>query len=110
MDRMNAYTDIVRDVVAGFFRQPSVKTMKSEFVNDSHGGHFEILRTGWQNGLRVHASVVHVDVRDGKVWIEQDGTDRPVAEELERAGIPKSDIVLAFHPPELRQYTGYAVG
>jgi hypothetical protein len=25
------------------------------------------------------------------------------------AGVPKSDIVLAFHPPEIRQHTDFAV-
>jgi len=29
-----------------------------------------------------------------------DGTSRPVAEELPAAGIPREDIVLGFHPPE----------
>ena len=32
-----------------------------------------------------------------------------IAEELINAGIPKSDIVLGFHEPEIRQYTGFAV-
>ena len=39
-----------------------------------------------------------------------DGTDRPIATELERAGIPKEDIVLAEQHPDLRPHTGYAVG
>jgi hypothetical protein len=29
--------------------------------------------------------------------------------ELLAIGVPKSDIVLGLHPPELRQFTGYAV-
>jgi hypothetical protein len=32
------------------------------------------------------------------------------AEELLAAGIPREDIVLAFHPAELRHLTGFAVG
>ncbi|MGK7885916.1 MAG: element excision factor XisI family protein [Crocosphaera sp.] len=31
-----------------------------------------------------------------------------VANDLVTAGIPKNDIVLAFHPPKLRQYTDFA--
>lgn len=50
------------------------------------------------------------DLRGGKVWLQHDGTGRAIAEELVAAGIPKEDIVLAFHPARLRQHTGYAVG
>jgi hypothetical protein len=34
----------------------------------------------------VHGTVLHVDIRDDKIWIQYDGTDRPLAEELRRAG------------------------
>ncbi|NER33043.1 MAG: XisI protein [Oscillatoria sp. SIO1A7] len=45
-----------------------------------------------------------------KIWIQRDGTEDGMATELAAAGIPKEQIVLAFHPPELRQYTEYAAG
>lgn len=35
--------------------------------------------------------------------------NRPVAEELLEAGVPKEDIILGFHPPEVRQYTDFSV-
>ena len=41
---------------------------------------------------------------------EYDGTNRPVADELEAAGVPRKDIVLAFHPARKRPLTGYGVG
>jgi hypothetical protein len=33
-----------------------------------------------------------------------------MANELVALGVPKEDIVLAFHAPYKRQYTGFAVG
>ena len=45
----------------------------------------------------------------GKVWIERDNTEDGVAPELVQAGIPKSQIVLAFRSPEVRKHTEYAV-
>ena len=47
-------------------------------------------------------------VINGKLWIQQDNTEG-IALELERYGIPKKHIVLGFHPPDIRPYTGYAV-
>lgn len=52
---------------------------------------------------------MHIDLIDGKIWTQRDGTEDGIAADLERAGIPKEDIVLGFRPPELRPYTGYAV-
>jgi len=47
---------------------------------------------------------------NGKIWIQYDGTNRPVADELLEAGVPQEDIVLAWHPAELRHHTGFATG
>ena len=49
------------------------------------------------------------DIINGKVWIQYDGTEDGVGYALEAAGIPKEDIVPAFHPESVRVHTGYAV-
>jgi hypothetical protein len=54
--------------------------------------------------------VIHIDLRDGKVWIQHDGTEDGVAGELVEAGIPRDRIVLAFHHPSKRKYSDFAVG
>jgi hypothetical protein len=50
-----------------------------------------------------------VDIINGKIWIQRDGTEYGVARELVDAGVPKSQIVLGFRPPEIRPYTEFAV-
>jgi hypothetical protein len=42
---------------------------------------------------------VYVRIRDRKFWIEEDWTEDGIATDLVRAGVPKEDIVLAFHEP-----------
>ena len=64
----------------------------------------------WDGPRRVHGSVIHLDIIDGKIWLQYDGTNRPVADELMEAGVPKEDIVLAFHPARVRPLTGFGVG
>jgi hypothetical protein len=64
---------------------------------------------GWNAGQRVHFLLVHIDIVGDKVWIEKDNPEDGVATELVQAGIPKSQIVLAFQAPEVRQYTEFAV-
>ena len=79
-------------------------------VVDGEHDHYEVMHVGWDGARRVHGSVIHVDIIDGKVWSQYHGTNRPVAEELLAAGIPKEHIVLAFHPVKMRPLTGFAVG
>jgi hypothetical protein len=69
-----------------------------------------VMQVGWNGDRRIHGSIVPIDIRDGQVWIEYHGTDARIGEELVAADIVKDDMVLAFHPAELRPLTGYGVG
>jgi XisI protein len=111
MDRLERYRKIVRQVLAEYASfKPSHGEIDTELVVDPERDHYEVIDVGWDGDERVHGSIIHIDVIDGKVWIQYDGTDRPVADELIAAGIPQQDIVLAWHPRELRHHTGFAVG
>ncbi len=112
MDRTDEYRLIVERIIKDY---ASIKSaygqIESEAIIDREKDHYEVVDVGWdQNSRRVHGTVIHLDIINGKVWIQYDGTDRPVADELLEAGIPAEDIVLAFHPPRLRHLTGFAVG
>lgn len=41
--------------------------------------------------------------------IKEDWTEEGIATEFLREGVPKDDIVLAFHAPETRKYTDFAI-
>jgi hypothetical protein len=50
-----------------------------------------------------------IDIINGKIWIPRDSTEYGIANELVNAGIPKNQIVLAFQPADIREYTEFAV-
>ncbi|WP_419183637.1 XisI protein [Scytonema hofmannii] len=85
-------------------------------VNDSQGARTPVshLFTGvlifaYPSSI-VYGCVLHLDIKGEKIWIHHDGTEIGIADELVKLGVPKSDIVLAFHELLMRQYTGFAVG
>ncbi|NJL56809.1 XisI protein [bacterium] len=78
-------------------------------ILDEAKSHYIWMNLGWQNGERVTGMTVYVRIRDGKFWIEEDWTEDGIATDLVRAGVPREDIVLAFHEPKMRQYTDFAV-
>jgi hypothetical protein len=48
-----------------------------------------LVETGWQDGYRIYGSLLHIDIIDDKIWIQYDGTEEGVAQELVDAGISK---------------------
>ena len=111
MDKLTRYREIARRVVEEYARhKPSNGQIDSYPVIDPVGDHYMAVNVGWDRYYRIQGPYVHLDIIDGKVWIQYDGTNRPVADELEEAGVPKEDIVLGEKPPEVRPLTGYGVG
>jgi hypothetical protein len=111
MDQLDRYREIVRRLIEEYASyKPAYGDIRTEAVVDRERDHYEVIQLGWNNGHRVHGSVIHIDIRDGKVWIEHNGTDARLGEELVAAGIPRDDIVLGFQPAEVRPLTSYGVG
>lgn len=70
---------------------------------------YVLLDAGWGRAGHVYCLFAHLRLRDGKVWIEKDSTEKGFAVELVEAGIPKENIVLAFCRPRRRKLTDFAV-
>ena len=109
MDAVNEYRRIVRDLIRDYAQyKPAVGDVQIETIFDESNDHYELIYAGWHGSHRIHGSVIHVDIRGGKVLIQHDGTEDGIAEELVKAGVPRDQIVLAFKPPEVRKFTDYA--
>jgi XisI protein len=109
MDRVERYREIVRRLFEEYASyRPSHGQIDTEAIVDPQKDHYGVVHVGWDDRCRVHGCVVHVDIINGKVWVQYDGTNRPIAEGFVAAGIPREDIVLGFQPPEIRPYTDFA--
>jgi XisI protein len=79
-------------------------------ITSQDRNHFMLMHEGWLGHERLHGAIVHVEIRDDKIWIHFDGSEEGITDELVASGVPKDRIVLAFHAPDVRPHTGYAVG
>ncbi len=110
MDRLDQYREILSKILSQYTSLMSKPNrIASSVIVSEDRNHFMVINEGWEDKRRIHSLVFHAEIRDGKLWIHHDGIDRGITEELVDAGIPKDHIVLAFHPPHIRQHTGYAV-
>jgi len=109
MDTLNKYRNIVQHTLQAITKIPyAYGELQHETIFDQKEDRYLLLAIGWHGAKRVHSCMVHLDIIDGQVWVQTDGTEGIVPDLLE-AGIPKKHIVLAFHPRHVRPYTGFAV-
>ncbi|MBR8827132.1 MAG: XisI protein [Gomphosphaeria aponina SAG 52.96 = DSM 107014] len=101
---------IIENILSEYAQVPyAYGNIKTEIVFDRTNDRYLLVNVGWDLERRIHGCLIHIDIIEDKIWIQRDGTEEGIADELEKAGIPKDKIVLGFRPPEVRQYTGYAV-
>lgn len=111
MDRVSHYRQIIHSIFkeyAQLFNQqpPGVEVLA---VCDDKIDTYAIINVGWEGNQRLNTTSVLMRIVGSKIWVEEDWTMYGFVDELLRAGIPKDDIVLAFHPPHLRRYSEFAV-
>ena len=111
MDKLDHYRNTIQDILS---EKGKIKLaygdVETQTVFDKERDHYQIVHVGWDQGRLIHGCVIHIDIKNGKVWIQWNSTEDDLAAELVEAGVPKEDIVLGLQAPELRQYTEYAVG
>jgi hypothetical protein len=101
MDTLNRYRDLVERVLTDYASIPfSHGEIETQTVFDRRSDHYLLMLLGCEGIYRVHGCLVHIDIRDGKLWIQRDGTERGIARELVEAGVPAEDIILAFRIPD----------
>ncbi len=112
MDQLTSYRNVIKTALmnqAEFVKRSKNFGLEAQCIFDETHDQFLLVYFGWENRKRFHQTALHLRIKDGKIWVEEDNTENGIATVLIEAGIPQHDIVLAFHPPELRGLTRYAV-
>jgi len=109
MATLDNYRRIIEKVLAEYTKIPyAYGEIKCQAIFDRSSDSYLLMSLGWDDERRVHGCLAHLDIINGKIWVQRDGTEHGIARDLEEAGIPKERIVLGFQPPDVRKYTEYA--
>lgn len=112
MDRKLAeHKEIVQNLLAervDWINNSSKDGIQTITVFDEKQNHYFVHTIGWRDIERIWNTSLYIRLIDDKIWIEIDWTEEGFANELVSAGVPRDDIVLAFHHPSVRQYTEFA--
>jgi hypothetical protein len=111
MDGLENYRQIVQRLLNDYTRfKPAVGEVERYTSFDIPNDHYHLFTIGWNKQKRIYGCLIHIDILDGRLWIQYDGTEDGIANDLVRLGVPKADIVLGFQSPYMRQFTEFAAG
>ena len=110
MDKLAAYRQYIQQFLT---EQAQGKVIggdiETEVIFDLDRDKFLLIDLGWNEHQRIYNCVIHLEIRDEKIWIQRNQTDRPIADVLISMGVAKGDIILGLQPPYIREYTGLGV-
>lgn len=98
MEKLAQYQRILSEFVEEFANAPfSVQTqLQNQAVTDTIHNHFQVVTMGWDKGQFVFDIVLHFDIKDNKIWIQQNWTDILLDQELVKRGVAATDIKVGF--------------
>jgi hypothetical protein len=113
MDKLATYSQIVQELLTEyaqtFSTSNSIAEIETQVIFDRERNHYQLVNLGWNRGRRIFGVVIHIDIKEEKIWLQYNGTEEHIAERLVQMGIPAEDIVLGFHSVYKRQFTDYAI-
>jgi hypothetical protein len=112
MADLSQYRHFVQEILTelyGYSQGNPNQGVDSQIILDTDRDHYLLLDVGWQDKKYVYAVFVHIDIKEGKIWIQRNNTEVNIAELLRAKGVSSEDIVLGLHSPFLRQFSGYAI-
>lgn len=103
MDKLTHYKELIKEVVTEWAETGQSATAVETVVSfdDAHENYL-MVSAGWHHKERHHNIIFHARVKEGKVWIEWDGTFPSISEELIRRGMAEKDIVFDWQSPSVR--------
>jgi XisI protein len=112
MDRVTHYRQLIKQALteyAALLNSPPQPDYEVTLAFDDERQQYLLRRVGWTLAGRLRQTDLHISLRNGKIWIEEDWTEEGIATWFLEQGVPPSDIVLGFQPPQLRSFTEFAM-
>jgi hypothetical protein len=111
MDKVKNYQNLIVNFLKYYYQEYNLglsRSLDNQIIIDREGNHFQLICIGWDNKDYLTNILFHFDIKNEKIWIQQNNTEELVADYFTERGVPKSDIVLGFQPEYARPYTGFA--
>ena len=110
MDKLSSYRQHIQKFLSEQIQGKTIGgDIETEVVFDLDRDRYLLIDLGWQEHQRIYNCTIHLEIKDGKIWIQRNQTDRPIADVLIAMGVAKEDVVLGLQPAYIREYTGLGI-
>ena len=101
--QLEFFKQVVKKLLSEYEAQKSEWT-EVELVFDDQRMSYLVMQVGWHKEERYHSCLVHIDIRNGKIVIQENNTEDLLDEELVSLGIPADKIYLGLIPPAAHNF------
>jgi len=99
MDPTTIYRDVIKQTLLRYAQlRPSHGDIRLDVVFDEIHDRYALMQVGWDRGRRISGDIVYLTLQDRKIYVEYDGLEHGIADELIEQGVLPEDCILAFLP------------
>lgn len=110
MDKVKQYEKVIIQALEEYqLTKYSNMDTENQLVLDKENNRYILITIGWQGYKHIHSCTLHMDIINGKIWIQSDQTERGIAHRLLELNVPKQDIIIGFYDELLREVSGLGV-
>lgn len=104
METIKTYSDAIQQILTEYAEYMSTDDLlQVETLFDTKRHHYQIVVLGWQNNKRVYHNLIHLDIIDGQIWVQNNNTQFTFVEDFNRFNIPRKDVINGLIPAHRRQ-------
>lgn len=110
MDKVTKYQNFILQILTDYTKVKYANIeAENQLIADKENHRYQVVTIGWEGNKFIHDCPIHMDIINGKIWIQRNMTEIDLGLKLTEMGVPRSDIVLGFLSPKTREYSDYAV-
>lgn len=110
MDRIKQYQKIIAQELNSWTKESSsdMPDIAYQFIENKKRTQFILLALGWHKNIYHHDLLMHIQIKNDQIWIQEDNTGVGISKILQEKGIPRSAIIHGFEEPILREQSKLA--
>jgi hypothetical protein len=109
MKPTHTYSNAIQQILTEYaeYMTTDDDVLQIETLFDTKRHHYQIVVLGWQNNKRIYHNLIHLDIINGQIWVQNNNTQFTLIEDFDRLNIPRKALVNGLISARRRQFRDY---